>query len=171
MKKIIYKRNKENRRKGLIFSILVLIVGIAIGAWIYLFNDKVSNAIAAFDLILILLGLFLIVYNSFFNKSVIISNNGLYTYVNSIKLIPWKHIQGFEIKKHKGITYLIILIEEPKLFILQKKLRARELMKQNLNDVGYLVAIPETEFDKPLEIVKEEIENFRNTNVNKYQVT
>ena len=83
--------------------------------------------------------------------------------MNGIGLIAWKYIEGFEIKKGINATFLVIKVSDTEELLSSVNRVSRILMKSNIKRLGSPVAIPQSEFHEPLQLVKEVIEAYKSS--------
>ncbi len=160
MDDIRFKKNKKYKRKEMIKGGFVLILSVAM--LIYGVHSNSLINIIVFTGILVL-GLYLI-YNSFKNNdTVIINEKGISSSTNGMGLINWKYIEDFEIKKAFNTNVLVVKVNDLEKLLSEMSKVSKQLMKSNIKKLGSPVIIPESEFNEPLDKVKDRIEKYKNS--------
>ncbi|WMI68190.1 STM3941 family protein [Mangrovimonas sp. YM274] len=150
MESVKYYRNSKSKTKDISLSIFLFLIGVTLT---YLDNFVVGILISIIALIIIVRALLKL-------PSVTVNELGIVTKVNGIGLTKWDYIQGFEIKKLFNTTCIALIIKDQDKYINSKNKIIQKLIKSNLSKVGSPVIIPSQEFNKDLNIVIKEFENF-----------
>jgi hypothetical protein len=160
MDSISYKKNKKAKNKELILS------GIAIAMSLFMIKYSDQNNMILF--IAMFLGLpgfaLYVIYNSLLdNATVTVNQFGISSNTNLMGLVKWEYIVDFEIEKAVNSKVLVVNINDIESFLSEKNIISTQLMKSNIKRLGSPVIIPESEFNYSLDVVKREIEDYKNS--------
>ncbi len=160
MEDIRFKKNKKKNKREIIKAGMTAILSVAMiiyGA--YIDSLFIIIVFAGF----LVLGLYLI-YNSLKNKdTVIINEKGISSNTNKMGLIKWKYIEDFEIKNTVNTKVLVVKVNDLEKLLNEMTKVSKLLMKTNIKKLGSPVIIPESEFNEPLDNVKDRIEKYKNS--------
>ena len=160
MEDIRFKKNKKHIKREIIKGVLSIVLSLCMLIFVIKSNEIISIVIF---IALIILGIYLI-YNSLKNKdTVIVNEKGVFSRTNGMNLIKWEYIENFEIKKALNAKVLVININDTDKLLNEMNKVSKQLMTSNIKKLGSPVIIPESEFDESLNIVKERIENYKNS--------
>lgn len=152
MKRIAYHKNPNQSRKEKAAIILLFFLStIALILW----YDNLSVVLASIGTLLISLYFAKSTFGS--EPTVLVDHDGIKTRVNSIGLVAWKHIKGFEKEKGVNSEFIMVLIDDIDELLAEKGKVAGALMKSNVKKMGSPVVIPKQEFGKPLDEVLAEL--------------
>ncbi len=157
MEVIRYKRKNRSRIFSLIIH-FVIVISISIALLIL---ENYSKILLAAGLILMAQAIFFIIKGLLNRYTVIINNEGIYTNVNKMGIINWSFIEGFEIKKLKNISGIVVKINDNEGLLREMNPVSKALMSSNIKRLGSPVILPESEMDKPLEIVLAELNAYK----------
>lgn len=148
MSSIAYHKNPNQSRKEKAAIILLFFLStIALILW----YDNLSVVVASIGTLLISL---YFAKNTFGSKpTVLVDHEGIKTRVNSIGLVAWKHIKGFEKENGVNSEFIMVLIDNIDELLAEKSIVVAALMKSNVKKMGSPVVIPKQEFGKPLDEV------------------
>lgn len=123
--------------------------------------ENYSKILLSAALILIAQGAFFIIKGLLNSDTVIINTEGIYSNVNKMGLIKWSFIEGFEIKKLKNTSGIVVKINDQEGLLREMNPVSKVLMSSNIKRLGSPVILPESEMDKPLEIVLTELTAYK----------
>ena len=157
MKKLIYKKSNRNIIKEIILLIMIISLSIFM-----IITFEGSTTVFLF-LPLILISLFFLIATAINrNKpTVIVDSNGIKSKVNGMGIVEWKFVQEIKIVKGIRTTFLVVKINEVDDFLKNKSKISQKLMKSNIGRLGSPCVIPETQFEKPLVNVVNEIKRYQ----------
>ena len=90
------------------------------------------------------------------------NNEGIYSKVNGMGKIKWVFIDSFNISDTAKLSFLVAEINNIDEALQNKNTISKLLMKSNIKKLGSPIVFPSLLFQKPLEEVIEEINEFRN---------
>lgn len=157
MNKLEYQPSKSLKSRTFIVLIFSLLMGVGL---LYYIGDPLS-----WKSILVYLFLLISLLSSvrvLIRKTTLwVDEKGLHSAINGMKLLEWKYVDHFEIKENNKQSFLVVYLNDTELFLQRKNSVSRLLMRSNVKALGSPVALPQAEFDKPLEEVKKELEVYQ----------
>jgi hypothetical protein len=157
MEELTYRQSLKHRKTGTVISIICMVSG----ALVMLQVEDARSWKMRLGLFFAVFGV-LILIRVIRNKVMITVNKlGIKSEVNAMNIISWSYIEGFEIKSRPTGLAIIAKINDPEMLLNEKNSMSKFLMKSNIKKMGSPVVFPDSFFDKPLDVVLEELENFR----------
>lgn len=164
MQELIYRQGEKGKRKGIITSLIIILLSI-----LTLFLSVLNKSIfmLVFFAVLLIFGIYFIYKNMQNLPSVVVNQNGITSKINGMGLIKWEFIEGFEIRKPVSSTefinteVLIVKINNNEKLLQEMNSASKFMMKSNIRKVGNPVLIPKLAFDKPLEVIIQELESYK----------
>lgn len=158
MNKLEYQPSKSLKSRTLIVLIFSLLMGAGL---LYYVGDPLgwkSILVYLFILMSLLSSIRVLVRKT----TLQVDEKGLYSAINGMKLLEWKYVDHFELNTNKNNqSFLVVYLNDMELFLRRKNSVSRLLMRSNVKALGSPVVFPQTEFDKPLEEVKKELEAYQ----------
>lgn len=158
MDEIRFKRNPKSIIKGRFLSI----VGTSL-ALLMVILGLMSRLmpIVIFFIGFLGLGIYFIRQSYRETDTVIVNQKGISSRVNGMGLIPWRFIEGLEIKEAVNAKVLVVEINNTEKLLRTVNAVSRRMMASNIKKLKSPVVIPQAEFHEPLEKAKEKIEEYR----------
>lgn len=159
MEEVRFKKNKKSKVTGIVISIVIIFFASAMS--ILCMQSQYNLSLIIF-IVFLVYGFYLLIKLLINADTVTVNTNGILSQVNGRGSIEWKFIEGLEISKAIHSKVLVVKVKDlDNLFKTVNKV-SKKLMKTNIKRYGNPVVIPQSEFNEPLENVKERIENYKN---------
>lgn len=159
MEELKYYKSEEHKKKDKIASLFTIIFT---GLFLVILYNSNLVLTAIFFSLFFFIGAYQFI-NSFKNKvTVVLNNEGIYSKVNGMGTIKWVFIDSFNISDTAKLSFLVAEINNIDEALQNKNTISKLLMKSNIKKLGSPIVFPSLLFQKPLEEVIEEINEFRN---------
>lgn len=153
MEEIVYHKDSKIRNKTIVVAIIASIV------YYYLFVVYFEMVVPFY----IFFGVCIMIITSQLRnkKSVVVSEKGITSKIYKLGLVSWKLIDDITILRDGRAVFLKITLHDPDLILADKNQFVKSLMDGRIKKYGTPFIIPAHLFDKPIEVVIEEINQFR----------
>jgi len=110
-----------------------------------------------------IIGIFtLLLVRSLMNTdTVIVDEIGIRSRVNGMGLVKWSYVEDFEIVKLRNSMGILFHINNHEALLNEMNSMSRGMMRTNIKKLGSPVIIPQPELHKPLEIVLQELLEYK----------
>lgn len=160
MNNLTYHQSKKSLKRERIKSGVISTVSIVMGCYSFLSGYYLVSVVFW---LLLSLGVFLFLKSYQKRVTVTVNEQGLISDVNGMGLIPWDHIEGFEIVDGVNVRCLVVKVKNEKQLLESVGGISKKLMSSNINRMGSPVVIPESQFDDNLAGVRNEMEAYKDS--------
>ncbi|WP_196889839.1 STM3941 family protein [Aureivirga sp. CE67] len=160
MNEVAYFKGESQLKKERKLYVFILIISIACIFYSVLKNDMILLVVYT---LFFLFGVYIIIKNFKKTPSLIVNKKGIKSNLNNMGIVEWKHINDFSINSNHKNKFLVLNLKENDEYLKSVSAFSRALMKTNIGKFGSPVIFPSVLFSKPIEDIKEELENYKNS--------